>query len=325
MANKPYLTASGLIELVKKKAAIPIASSATFSNQDLLDFANEEMQMGIVPSVLQLHEEFFLDYTSVPLEANQRHYQIPYRAIGAKLRDLVHRDIGGNFYEMSRISPDEKVFYQYAEGNWESSRAFYIENDSVVLVPGPGNSPNGSLDMGYYVRPNQLVMDNQAAIITAMTVNGSDTVLSLSSAPSAIVDGSVVDFLQTRPGHKTRKMDYTMPPGSVNQINKTYTLPTSALPTGLVVGDYLAVAETAIIPQVPGELHPVLAQRVVCRCLEAMGDTQGLQNAMAKLADMESRIPSLIDNRAESAPLKAVNYHSPIRYNRYIRRNARFP
>ena len=315
---KPYLTSDDLIASIKRRAAIPV-SQVTFSNQDLLDFANEEMQMGILPSVLQLHEEFFLTMEDVPLQSNVNKYEIPYRAVGSKLRDIVFEDTNGNLYEMARISPDERVHYQFMDGSFNQAYRFYIENNAVVPVPGVGDNVSGSFVMAYYMRPNQLVLNSRAAIITGTSVSGLNTILQLSSAPSNIVDGSVVDFLQTAPGHRTLKYDYTLTPGTVNQVNKTFTIPTADLPTSLSVGDYICLAQEAIIPQIPAELHPVLAQRAAARCLEALGDTSGLQNANLKLAEMEMKLTNIIDNRAESSPIKVVNFHSPLRYGKFRR------
>ena len=88
---------------------------------------------------------------------------------------------------------------------------------------------------------------------------------------------------------------------------------TVTIPKKLNVDDVIALPEETSIPQIPIELHPMLAQRVVMRCLEALGDTPGLQAAAAKLADMEAKTASLIDNRVESAPLKVVPRHTPIK------------
>jgi hypothetical protein len=71
-------------------------------------------------------------------------------------------------------------------------------------------------------------------------------------------------------------------------------------------------AQECFIPQIPQELHSMLAQRVSCRCLEALGDMQKLQMANAKLQEMEKRTDNLIDNRAESSPQKVVNSKGPL-------------
>lgn len=88
---------------------------------------------------------------------------------------------------------------------------------------------------------------------------------------------------------------------------------TVTIPKRLDVDDIIALPEQTIIPQIPIELHAMLAQRCAMRCLEALGDIGGLQAAQLKLADMEAKTGSLIDNRVESAPLKIVPRHTPIK------------
>jgi hypothetical protein len=114
-------------------------------------------------------------------------------------------------------------------------------------------------------------------------------------------------------------MDYTLPTGSVDQVAQTYTLPTTALPADFKVGDYISLAGECFIPQVPDEMHPILAQMVVTKIMEAIGDTDGFQIAQAKLQEMLKLIDNLIDDRTEGNPLKAYNKTSPLRLSRRFR------
>jgi len=77
---KPWLTSDDLIAAVKRKIALPI-SQITFTESDILDFANEEMAISQVPSVMSFHEEYFVTEITADLEANKSRYPIPDRAI----------------------------------------------------------------------------------------------------------------------------------------------------------------------------------------------------------------------------------------------------
>ena len=72
----------------------------------------------------------------------------------------------------------------------------------------------------------------------------------------------------------------------------------------VVVGSYITEAEETIVPNMPTELHPILAQRVAVSCLEAMGDEQNKQSAERKLAKMEQDAGTFLDNRVEGANTK---------------------
>lgn len=88
---------------------------------------------------------------------------------------------------------------------------------------------------------------------------------------------------------------------------------TVTIPNNVLKNDIIACVDESSIPQIPLELHSLLAQRCAMRCLESLGDTEGLQSAAIKLSDMEQKTGSLIDNRVESSPLKIVPRHSTLR------------
>lgn len=397
----PWLTSDDLIESVKRKFSIPISQN-TFEESDILLFANEEMSIAQVPSIMLYHEEYFVTTKTVALEANKSRYEIPERAIGGKLRDLFYQDSSGNLYEMTRISPDDKSFFQDSSSGNQVLHKFYLQGNDVVLTPSITDSPTGSLVFSYFLRPNQLVANSRAAIITyfsknitvsnstltagdTITINGevftarasgagadefniggtaiitatnlvaaintngvciatngtpasasvvlkfttlspsqtpetdnsvaftisSQQQIEFSSVPSHIVAGSVIDFLQTRSGHRMRAMDISIPTGgvSVNQISFTE----SDVPTDLVVGDYICAINECIIPQIPTDLHNALAERTGARILASMGDQAGLTAANAKIAENEQRQSSLLDNRVTGAAQKITNKRSLLR------------
>lgn len=305
------LTSSALITSIKRKAMIP-TSQNTFTEQDFLDMANEEMDIGLIPSILIHHEEYFAHDEEVPIEANKSEYAIPYRAIGGRLRDLFYKDNNGNLFAFTRISPNDRgIFHNFAANR--PLGFFYVKGNMVVITPAiTSTPPTGFLVFSYYLKPNKLVKENRVAVITE--INGA--VLTVDGVPSNIAASDLVDFLEGTAGYRTKAFDVSV--DSVDSGANTITF--ASVPDDLAVGDHIALAEESIIPQVPEELHNVLAQRVAARCLEALGDTQGLTNANTKLQEMEQKTATLIDNRVEGAPLKAVNYKSLLRHGKVSRR-----
>ena len=162
----PYLTSNGLIESIKRKISFPIAQ-ATFSEEDILKFANEELMIQQVPSVLSFHEEYYVTTEIVPLEANKSRYEIPSRAVGMRLRDIFWQDSNGNLNEMTRVSSEDRAYYQRNSGANQAIHKFYPEGNDIVLVPSLTDSPTGSLVFVYFIRPNQLVLDERAAIVSS--------------------------------------------------------------------------------------------------------------------------------------------------------------
>lgn len=308
------MTSDKLIESIKRRASIP-TNQITFTNDDFLAFADEEMSLGMVPAIQRMREDYLMRTDSVPLVANVLRYKIPYRATGNKLRELSYRDNNGNIFEMTRIMKEDLPYYN---GPIVNTRiyAFYVENDEVVLVPDSLSIVSGDLQMTYYIRPNSLVLLEKVGVITGInTVTGDVTV---SSIPEAFSVNSLYDFIQVKSPHTT--MDFDVAPTAMNIVTNTITFDPGDLPTGLAVGDHLALATESAIPQVPSDLHAILAHRVATRCIEAMGDLENLQAANAKQAEFEQQLQTLIEDRVEGTPKKLVNRHALLRGGLYGRR-----
>lgn len=304
-----YLSSNGIIASAKRRAMIP-QDQSTFTAEDFLAFANEEMKIALIPHVMGHHEDFFLYNVDVPLVANISGYEIPYRSIGNKLRDVAYVDSGGNVYEMTRIFVEDLPDYQQSQTNTINQlRTFYISNNEVVLVPDIGSTVSGSLRFIFYMRPNDLVTEDKVGIIRS--INTSTGEIILDQIPEDFSTSQLFDLIQVKSPHRIRKYDLTA--SAINTATKTITFSPNDLPTNLEIGDHVNLACETILPQIPTDLHVVLAHRVAARCLEAMGDVQGLEIANQKLAEMENRTGNIIDNRVEGAPTKIVNRHSILR------------
>lgn len=393
MAKRPYMTSDDLVAAVKRKMAIPTVQ-VTFSDQDLLDFATEELFAAQVPSILQFHEEFFVTDQVVPLVANVSKYNIPNRAIGMKLRDLFYQDINGNLQEMVNVGPSNSDIYKTSNQGNSTPRNFHVQSNEIVLLPDIKEGISGSLLMKYYLRPNSLVENDRAAISNSFVkiitisnadlvsgdiitigeqsliadtdfvigVTGTSTAANLSSAannltgitststgsdvtlfyqalsktfsttnPTGLVidsevgircdlipehfeDGIIVDFLQTLGGHSTLALDVQLGDDAVS--SDTLFFPLSAIPSKFIIGDYICEQYECIIPQIPSDLHTILAERTCMRILESLGDTQGAATQMTKIGDFEARQAIMIDNRTEGAPRKIVNRNSLLRFGK---------
>ena len=320
------LTTNGLIESIKRKGSIP-SSQETFKTQDFIDLINEEMSTYILPTVLKLHQEFYAttDETEVVTSSRKR-YKLPYRAVGNKLRDLHYRTVGGQLKQLVQISADDRsyndeYFYNYVYNQ------FYLEGDEIVFVG--IQVPEGQLVKSYYMRPNQLVTEDRACVITS--IDRTTGIVMVANMPSIFASGQV-DFIGAKSPNTIKNFDIT--PISADTETGTFIFDTTNhstvpnmtffdIPDSLQVGDYVMLAGETIVPQLPAELIPVLTQRVTLKCLEAMGDTEAVTNCQKQLDKMEANIPSLINNRVEGSPKKLVNRRSILRVGVQTR-NRRF-
>lgn len=298
------LDSESLIRSIKRRAMLPDDEN-TFTDSDYLEMINEEIELNMMHDLLTVHEEYLVYYDDISTEDGSTEYAIPYRSIGNKLRGAQIIDSAGNVYDLARISYEDLMDYNI---NINNDFVFYVENDKLKF---PGVIPfnNASLRLYYYLRPNLMVDNDRAGVITDIDRNTG--VITLSNFPTDFVNLPLIDFIQAKTPNKIYSYDITL--SSVNQSSKTITIDTDDIPSNLVVGDYINNAGETIVPQMPVELHPVIAQRVACLCLEALNDTEGLQNALRKLDNMQKSAWKLIDNRVETSPQKVVNRNSTLR------------
>lgn len=395
------LKTGDLIRSIKRRAFIP-NSQETFTDEDLLEMATEEVNIGLVPLIQRMHEEHLIYYVEVALEEGRKRYPIPSRAHGNKLRDVALVDENDNVFEMHRYSLNEISDFTNTT-TYINTRGFYLENNDVVITNFDVNIGN-KLRLYFYMRPNHLVTESRGAtiddIILAQEVDqinpksgsivdiivGTETVLEcpnhgLQNGSLVLISGtnttpsiegfheiSVIDsnfysiaFTTTSVGSisgnydaalnvKKLRLDilpkdfltnfyfdfvqnispnkilnYDVRINSINQLSKELSFPVNSV-SEVTIGSYINLAEETFVPNIPTELHPILAQRVAVTCLEAMGDEQNKQSAERKLAKMEQDAGTFLDNRVEGANQKIKSRHSPLvnTLNTLGRRNRRW-
>lgn len=392
------LTSDKLINTVKRRGFVP-NSQETFTSEDLLEMATEEINLGMMALIRSVQEEYLVYSKDIQLVEGTSAYDIPYRAHGNMLRDVSIVDSDGKtVYELHRVSLDELVDFEGAY-SYRNRNCFYVKNNKIVLAD-EAISPGYMIRMYYYLRPNKLVVNNRAGIISTITdvteidninmLSGSITNISVAnptvvtSANHGLVTGDKIivassnstpsidgtrtvtvltastftvdvnvtslgsagswdkavdvkeiaftempdhfsssleyDLVQARSPNKI--IDYDLTPNSINTTTGVIRFITSTSPD-FEVNDYITQAEETIVPNIPTELHPVLAQKIIVACLEAMGDEQGKQSAERKLQQMEKDTLKIIGNRVEGAPKKIKARHSPLVQSverKYIRR-----
>ena len=187
-------TTTDLINNIKRRTAIPI-SQATFTEADIVDYLNDELESIIAPMVMNLREEFFVTYTDFAISNGTIAFDIPSNAIGQRLRDVMLVDISGNSVQFTNIP--RLSFEQISAVSVRGSSAgnlnlwgFYLEGNQVKLYPTTGWD-NETLRLYYFKKPGTLVPVDQTGKITAIDTGTS--ILSLDSVPSSWLTSTIVD------------------------------------------------------------------------------------------------------------------------------------
>lgn len=386
------LDSKRLITSIKRRGMIP-SSQETFTDDDFLEIASEEININLMPQIIKAHEEHLIYDIDIPLVDGQRSYPMPSRAHGNKLRDVsLVFNAGENneqVIELSRMSLEE-LSDVYTGSSSQRVTSFYIKNNEVYLTSSTVNQ-TAVLRMSFYLRPNKLVLNKRGCSIVSSTSEtqidtitpisltatnistGTTTVnitianhglesdkISISSSnstpsidgfytydvvdentiqievaspvtiagTSAVVETALdvttylvdlipshftVDFLYDSVQHisPNKVLTYDMPCNKVDNTLNTISFPAN-LTSKISTKNYITIAEETIVPNIPTELHPILAQAVAVHCMEALGDEAGKQSAERKLTQMKDDAFTLLDNRVEGAPQKIRNRHSTL-------------
>ncbi len=210
-----YYNSETLIDSVKRRINIP-TNQNTFTDADILAFADEELALALVPAIMSLHEDHLLYEDVEPLVAGQREYEIPYRAIGNKLYDLMFKDTNGNFLPMSQTTWSDEPNYNGAYTT-NLIYAYYVRNNRIGLLPTFNGISSGSLRFMYYIRPSALVPSPQVAVIS--NINLLTGAIFFKNLPSTFSTSTLVDFYKFKSPHTILNIDVA--PLSVSQATKS--------------------------------------------------------------------------------------------------------
>jgi hypothetical protein len=297
-------TADDLITSIKKRGRVP-TSQTTFTNANLLTLADQELEVGLLPQIMKNREDYYLHETDIDVVSGKSQYRIPKRAIGGKVKSVCLVESNGDENPLEKIDYENRIYYTNA-----ANPVFYIKNNSIVIVPEPDTTLAAqTLRVSYFIRPSSLVLESSAATITAINTNTNE--VTVSAVPSTITASTPIDFVRSDGGFECLDIDVT--PTGLTSTTFTF----SSLPTDLEVGDYICLAGETPIPQIPAELHTVLALRVTVTVLASLGFINEMKAVQKKLEEAEEAVGHLISPRVDSNAKKIINRRSLLNSRRH--------
>lgn len=292
-------TVEDLYTSAKRRALIPSAQ-VTFQPADLIAMANEELQSYLVPLITSQREDYFIAHYDVTILGGVIQYRLPTRAVGQALRMAHLVDTQGMLQPFPRIAR-ESLSGAPAGGFYLDGNVLQIATDNADQVGQLGKV----IRMTYFLRPNSLVASTAVGVITA--INTGTRQVTVASAPGTFTSSVLYDLVRGIPGFESLAIDQA---ASINGSVLTFA---SVLPADLLIGDVVALAGQSNIPQVPAEAHPLLAQRLAVKCLEALGDAEQIQIAGGVLGRMDQDFVKLIAPRVAGNVEAIVNRRSIFR------------
>ena len=292
-------TTVGLLASIRRRASIPTTSTTGSDDTALLAYVNEELQLHMAAQLVSVREEYYVRHADTALSGTS--YRIPTRAIAGGLRNVQLLNSSGKpVFQLSRLSQEKLP--EYADKT--QTIGYLVEGNNIRLYPSASFGGATSLRLSYFERPSEIVpVQNGARPITLINTGTNTVTISSTTGFSTSLP---VDFIKATPNFETISIDST--PSSTTSTTLTF----SSLPSGLAVGDYVALAQTSPVPQLPVEFHPILAQRAAIRFLAAIGDATQLDLARQELARMEEALLTLTTPRVEGGPRKIYQWNGTV-------------
>jgi len=285
-----HYTTTDLVNSLKRRISIP-TSQATYTDQELVDFLNDEFEGTIVPLISSIREDFFISSTDFTVTNSTSSFAIPSNAVGQRLRDIVLVDnAGGNEHltNLPRLSLE-----QISSVSGIGVSGFYLEGNTVKLYPVEGW--DDTLRMYYFKRPNKLVLVNKTGKISSIAGD----VVTLESVPSSWTTATIVNVITPdQPFSATENLTISLISGNDVTLSST---------TGLAAGDYVAVQGESPIAQMPSEANQLLMQAVKVEVSDAMGDEEMIISAKAKYKQLQIHLMKALTPRVDGQVKKVVS------------------
>lgn len=298
----PQYATEQLVENIKLRCMVP-RSQLTFSDENIVQLANDELQTEVVPLVMSTREEYFVEEYDLASPADGV-IDIPAGAVGAKLRSVCYVQQGSPLVLINLPRIDLDVVSGVGFWNWNTLAGFYVQGNSIILYPNTSVPVNTPMRLYFYRRTLVLAdVENYGQVIS---VDSNTNTIQLDSVPSSWQVGSVLNAVSSVPNFKT-----VNPEIEITAISSPSIIVDNV--ADISVGDYISAEGYSAIPQIPVEAHAYLSQLTAVKLLESLGDRPGMEVAQAKAEKLKQNLLTMISQRVDGSVKKVMNASGGLR------------
>lgn len=310
-------TSADLVSAIRRRAFLP--DTGSFTSQELLDIANDELQstLGeVLATAAESHGLAYLDHTIVSGTAA---YLIPPRARAGGLADVSWIKSGSTVELPVDPIPVQDAWTTVPGASWGARPRFYLRGDHIVVTPTPTSSEvGGTLRVRYVREQPRLVLTTAAA---AIRVAGAPTppdqpryylTCETGTVPTAFDAAGYLDIVRGDRTHQpiyTDLLAHTSTDTTTVYFDASVTIDTTLIEDVSTVTygtrqDWVCEAGTTVFPALPYEpLWPVLVDACASQVLASLGDRDG---GMALREGLQDRIARARRGLVPRAPAQAL-------------------
>ena len=298
--NTDYLLAQ-----TKLYAALP---AGKYTDQEILAVAYDELISNVVPMVINLREEFYVQSADQNITANVSAYPIPVASLGLAVREI--KIVRSNrIVDVPRMSPTDVISTQTG-----LPRYFYLQGNNIILYPTPSSTVD-VLRVTYYGTPEKLVVTTEARLVTSISATLSSDGLVFCSSSDTQALGWVYDGFAENPitlsvysgdnGHVTKGTALRNSSVSAGNLNFSGASLTAIVAAAPLRGDWFAKDGETPLVQAPDVCFDFLCRMTAGELLQAMGDSNGYRVNSEKVKMVHDSVASMLTNRTLGALKKS--------------------
>jgi hypothetical protein len=291
----PQYDMSALIQNIKRRCTVP-TSQLTFTDDDFSLLANDELQGELVPLIMSTREEYFVDFYEVNAPSDGI-IHFPGNTVGIKIRSVCYVQQTRPLLLINLPRIDLDVVAGLGWQNYTTIAGFYIQGNDLCIYPGNSVPQNTVIRIYYYKR--SLVLASPLTYTQITAIDSNTNTVTVGRIPKGWTTGTQVNTISQSPNFKI--------------TNDLATVVTASFPTitldsveGMEVGDYICEYGYTAIPQIPVEAHAYLAQITAAKCLESLGDRDGMKAALDKAETLKTGLLTMMSQRVDGSVKKVM-------------------
>ncbi len=289
-------TTTSLVASIKRRGFIPAGSG--LSTADILAYASDELQNYIPAFLKSIREEFIV--ASLDLSVTSGTVAAPARAVGAALRTIGWVQADGRTRFLTRVEPENAGGFA---GQTGEPAGYMFQGNNVILLPTPSS---GTLRITYQQRPGVLVLPEDCGLITAFDAGAGEA--TLDPVHSEWTTDMEFDVVSGSANFQALGLDVQAAQADQNPFQF------GDVPVGTRVGDYVCLAGETCIPQLPTEVHALLAQSAALAIANATGSAR-LAAIQKKFDDTEKHLTMILSPRSDGSARPIVSNSRIGRWN----------
>lgn len=255
-------TTTELLAEIRRRAKIS-DSDPDYTTANLLLEADAQLNELIVPVILAARSDYYVRTEDQAITADVSAYPIPSRAVASVPRQVYVVDSASESREIPFVTLAERHLFP-ASGE---PVAYTVVDDTVVLLPTPSRTVD-TLRIAYEYQPNALIAASSCAITE--DYDGALGTFSCTSVPTTWTNSTILDIVSGTSPFSVLGVALD-PTTVVTGASGTVDFVLAQVPSRITEGDYpfyLCPTGYTCVPQLPADMHSMLALAVVCEILD---------------------------------------------------------